>query len=571
MSNNVFTARLRLLALFSLVLTFVLVGKLYFVQVVHGESFSERADRQYVRPQGTLFERGAIFFTDKDGNKISAAAVASGFLLAINPRVLENHTETYARLSEIIPLDHDDFLLKAGKSGDPYEVVARRLTRAQADAVSDLHIDGLTIEKENWRVYPGGTSAAHTLGFIGFQGDELAGRYGLERYYNDVLERTDNDVYVNFFAELLSGVGDVLFDRGVARQGDLVLTIEPTAQGELEGLLAQAVSDWDARGAGGVVLDPMTGKVVALAAFPNFDPNNFSDAASASVFTNPIVEDVYEMGSIIKPLTMAAGLDAGVVTAQTTYNDQGTRVLNGSRISNYDREARGVVPMQEVLNQSLNTGVAFVAVDKLGTKKFGDYMRAFGVGEETGIDLPGEVRGLIGNLESPREIEYATASFGQGVAFTPIATARALSALGNGGKLITPYVVQEVEHDLGYSRKIFYEPDRQVIKPETSEEITRMLVKVVDEALLGGTAKLPRYSVAAKTGTAQIASPNGGYYDDRYFHSFFGYFPAYEPRFLVFLYLQEPRGVRYASQTLASPFMEYTKFLISYYDIPPDR
>ena len=155
---------------------------------------------------------------------------------------------------------------------------------------------------------------------------------------------------------------------------------------------------------------------------------------------------------------------------------------------------------------------------------------------------------------------------------TPIETTRALATIGNGGVLITPHVVDSITSRIGLSKKIVYNKGKQILKPETSEMVTRMLVRVVDEALVGGTAKLPRYSIAAKTGTAQRAKANGrGYYEDRYLHSFFGYFPAYDPQFLVFLYTVNPKGVKYASQTLTVPFMDTAKFLLNYYEIPPDR
>ena len=227
--------------------------------------------------------------------------------------------------------------------------------------------------------------------------------------------------------------------------------------------------------------------------------------------------------------------------------------------------------MQEVLNQSLNTGATFVAL-KMGNKKFSEYMKSFGLGTETGIDLPNETKGLISNLDSTREIEMATASYGQGIAMTPIGTVRALAALGNGGYLVTPHLVKKIQFDNGLFKKITFEPGKQVISSETSEEITRMLVKVVDEALAGGKVKLPDYSIAAKTGTAQMSDEGrSGYVDGKYLHSFFGYFPAYNPKFLIFLFHTYPKGVRYASETLTQPFMDITKFLINYYEIPPDR
>jgi len=234
-------------------------------------------------------------------------------------------------------------------------------------------------------------------------------------------------------------------------------------------------------------------------------------------------------------------------------------------------KARGVVPIQEILSQSLNTGVVF-AMQRLGKEKFRDYMLSYGIEEETGIELPGEVGGIVGNLYSTRDIEYATASFGQGIAMTPIATARALSVLANGGLLITPYIVDGIDYRILGSKKTYPDEGVRVLNKNTSEEITRMLVEVVDTALLGGTVSMPHYSIAAKTGTAQIAdTSNGGYYSDRYLHSFFGYFPAYDPQFLIFLYNLEPVGARYASATLTEPFMNIVSFLINSYEVPPDR
>ncbi len=549
----------------------LLIVNLFIVQVIDGKTYSDKADRQYVVSGVSTFDRGTIFFTEKDGNTPSSARLKSGFTVAINPKILKNGVEAFKSLSEIIEIDSDSFFIKASKKDDPYEEIARRVSEKDKEKIEALKISGVIVSKERWRFYPAGTTASHVLGFVGYRGNELAGRYGLERYYNDILSRDDNTLYVNFFAEIFTNIRESLLGDGVNREGDIFTSIEPSVQGMLEDGINGIKEKWNAGSVGGIILDPTDGKIYALASAPNFDPNVFNKVKDPSVFVNPIVEDVFEMGSIIKPLTMAAGIDAGVVTAKTEYDDKGYVVFDGSRVENYDGRGRGVVPMQQVLSQSLNTGAAFV-MQKLGKERFRNYMLALGLGEETGIDLPGEVSGLVRNLQSSRDIEYVTASFGQGIAMTPIATARALSALGNGGKLVTPHIVTKIDYKRGLSREVSYSEGDRVFKPETSEEITRMLVEVVDKALLNGKVKLENYSVAAKTGTAQIArSGGGGYYDDRYLHSFFGYFPAYEPRFLVFLYVVNPKGVRYASQTLTYPFIDITKFLINYYDIPPDR
>jgi cell division protein FtsI (penicillin-binding protein 3)/stage V sporulation protein D (sporulation-specific penicillin-binding protein) len=321
---------------------------------------------------------------------------------------------------------------------------------------------------------------------------------------------------------------------------------------------------------GAIIMDPNTGSIYAMNAVPTFDLNSRQDA-TIEEFRNPLVEDVYEMGSIIKPLTMAAGLDSGAITRSSSYYDAGFITLNDYTIKNFDGKGRGTVPMQEILNQSLNTGVSWI-VTQMGKEKFRTYFTNYGLGEETGIDLPGEAQGLVENLQSPRDVEYATASFGQGIALTPVETIRALASLANGGKLVTPHLADRIEYDDGTIEKIAYPEPKQILKEETSEEISRMLSVVVDDALRGGNVALPNHSIGAKTGTAQMAdSAGGGYYEDRYLHSFFGYFPAFEPRFIVFMYTVEPQNVRYASETLTDPFMEIARFLINYYSIPPDR
>jgi cell division protein FtsI (penicillin-binding protein 3)/stage V sporulation protein D (sporulation-specific penicillin-binding protein) len=258
---------------------------------------------------------------------------------------------------------------------------------------------------------------------------------------------------------------------------------------------------------------------------------------------------------------------------ETTYNDTGCITVDIKKICNYDAVARGVIPMQEILSQSLNVGASFVAT-KMGPTVMRDYfLNHYKFGDETGIDLPSEAHGLVNNIiDSKRAVEYDTASFGQGMAITPIETVRALATLANGGKLVTPHLVSAIRYDSGLGRTLSWDTDTQVLKPETTTVVSRMLTQVVDKALANGDIKLDHYSVAAKTGTAQIANPaGGGYYSDRFLHSFFGYFPSFDARFMVFLFALEPKGAPFASQTLAPPFHSLTQFLISYYDIPPDR
>ncbi|HYF10639.1 MAG TPA: penicillin-binding protein 2 [Candidatus Paceibacterota bacterium] len=568
-SSHIF--RIRLFSGLMFLVGLVLIGKLYAIQIVYGDIFRERGEAQYTGTSGATFNRGSIYFSDKGGNLVGAATLKSGYIISINPKLITEEEEVYEALSAITPIDRQNFFLRASQKSGSYREIAKHVPLEKGEDLSKLDIPGVGLRKERWRFYPGNTLASQVLGFVGYKGDVLAGRYGLERYYGEVLSRDERGAYANFFVQIFSNIKDSLVAQKLEAEGDIVLTIEPSVQSFLEERLKEVAAARATDLVGGIIIDPETGQIFAMAGYPDFDPNSYQEVKNPQVFVNPMVEGVYEMGSIIKPLTVAAGLDAGVITRNTTYNDVGTITLNGSKISNYDGKARGVVPVQEILNQSLNIGVAHI-VSRLGNKRFADYMRNFGLGEKTGIDLPNEVAGIITNLNSPRDLEYANASFGQGIAMTPIETVRALSALGNGGHLITPHVVKRIDYRLGVSKDMTYPPGRQVIKEETSTEISRMLVEVVDEALLNGKAKLPHYSVGAKTGTAQIARENGrGYYEDRYLHSFFAYFPAYQPRFLIFFYAVNPHGVRYASETWTDSFSKTVKFLINYYEVPPDR
>ena len=561
--------RIRLIGAGATLVALLLIGKLYIVQLLQGDEYREKADRQYASSGREIWDRGSIFFETRNGDRVSAATLQSGVTLAVNPKEIIDVEALYARLAQELPLERTAFLAKAGKKNDPYEEIARRVPEERARRLGEEKLSGVSLSKERWRLYPGGTLAEHLLGFVGSDGDALAGRYGLERYYDDVLSRQRGGLYRNFFAEIFSGIKRAVGPERL--EGDVITSIEPSVEQVLEDTLSRLAMSFSTRRTGGIIMDPGNGRIYAMALSPSFDPNEFGKEADQSRFSNALVESVYEMGSILKPLTLAAGLDAGLITATSTYNDAGSLTLSGKTISNFDGKGRGRVSMQEVLNQSLNTGAATVAL-KLGKERFLDYFTRFGLGEETGIDLPAEAEGLIRNLASGRDIELATASYGQGVALTPIQTVRALASLGNGGYLVTPHVATKIAYKTGITRSIESTEKRQALKPETSEEISRMLAEVVDTALLGGQYRMPHHSIAAKTGTALIADPeHGGYYADRFLHAFFGYVPAYSPRFIVFLYAVEPKGVAFASHTLTAPFMEIVKFLINYYEIPPDR
>ncbi|MEX2368817.1 MAG: penicillin-binding protein 2 [Candidatus Paceibacterota bacterium] len=571
MSPNSKRIRIRIISGLAVLLSLFLLTRLYFVQIVDGDDYRDEAMQQYTQSSNQIFNRGSIYLTAKDGTRRVAALQESGFTLAVNAQFIDNPEAVYQSLAEVIALEKEDFLQAVADRDDPYVVLQRRLDPETAAGITTLNIKGVGVYPEKWRRYPHGLSAAHVLGYVGYssEGDERVGIYGIERIFDDVLSRSGG-LYVNFFAQVFAGIGDVLSSDPASREGDIILTLEPDVQSYLEKLIADVGESWGTEQVMGIVIDPNTGAIKAMAATPSYDPNDYGSVTDPAVFTNPLVQSRFEMGSIIKALTVAAGLDAGVVTLDTTYNDTGSVRMNGATIYNYDGKARGVVSMQEVLNQSLNTGAAFVS-KQLGHDAMREYFYGYGLDEKTGIQLPGEVENSVANLEVERDLEFATAAFGQGIALTPIATVRALSVLANGGKLIQPYIVQSIDYRVGGSTDMTPDVGRQVLKRETSEEISRMLAKVTDDALESGRRARDRHSIALKTGTAQIAAPGGGYHDDIFNHTYFGYFPAYEPEFLIFLMARHPQGVRYASQTLTDPFFKMTDFLINYYNIPPDR
>lgn len=568
LKTDMYTGRFLILIIIILSIGALIIAQLFRLQVVSAKKYNTKAMGQYVDSSHAVFDRGAIYFTQKDGTLISAATVKTGFKVAVNPSILKNPEALYEELQSLTKLTKEEFLAKVSKKTDTYEEVANRLTDTQAKDLKAKKIQGVTLYPESWRSYPGKNLASQVLGFVGFNNDILAGQYGLERQYNEVLSPKASSSFVNFFAEVFSNI-DTGDESDAPQVGNIVTTIEPTVQSFLEKELSRVKDAWGSESVGAVIMDPKTGEIIALANLPDFDPNNFSAEENPRVFANPIVESVFEVGSVVKILTMSSGIDAGVVTPDTTYNDTGIMVLDGKSIYNAGRKHYGVVSMQEVLNKSLNTGAMFV-MQKLGKETFRKYFYKFGIKEKTGVDLPNEVTNLTSNLESPRTVEYATAAFGQGIALSPISAIRAFSAVANGGYLVTPHIVKKIKYADGTEKELVYKTGEQILNPETTVKVSQMLRTVVDTALLGGSVKLPNHTAAAKTGTAQIAQ-GGAYLSDSYLHTMVSYFPAYDPQYILFIYNMKPHADDFSAKTLAPPSMEIGQFLMTYYNVSGDR
>ncbi|MDO8548071.1 MAG: penicillin-binding protein 2 [bacterium] len=568
--NARFIVRVRVVAVLCTLVGLAIIGRLYFLQIVQGSAYSARADAQFIVPASPLMDRGSIVMTDKDGTEITVASTKTGFSLAVNPTKIIDPEAAYAAVNALLPVARDDFLAKATKPNTQYQVIANRLDTALGQELQQKNIPGVVLAQDTWRFYPGGALAAQEVGFVAYNGDTLEGRYGLERYWEQTLARTNKNLYGNFFVQLFGGVSDIV--SGQPQTGSVVTSIEPAVQTELERTLVSYDQTWHPTLSGGIVMNPQNGEIYAMAVSPTFDLNQSGQQQDPLIYANPMVQNVYEMGSIIKPLTMAAGLDSGAIAPTSTYNDLGCITVDTKPICNFDKKARGVIPMQEILSQSLNLGASYIAT-RMGPSIMSDYfLNHYELGQESGIDLPAEQAGLLKNLASNRAVEYDTAAFGQGIAITPIETVRALATIANGGYLVSPHFATMVHYDTGVTRDLSWGEKVPVLKASTSAAVTQMLTKVVDTTLAGGAIKLAHYSVAAKTGTAQIANPQGGgYYTDKFLHSFFGYFPSYNAQFIIFLFAYEPTGAPFASQTWAQPFHSLTQFLINYYNVPPDR
>ena len=549
----------------------VFVYRLYVLQIRDHGIWVERAESQYVVTEKGIFKRGTIYASPRTGSPLPIATTESGYILAIDYRELKNPDDAFVSLSKVLPsLDREQFF-KYTQGPLGWRELDKRVSEERAGTIDALHIPGVHMVKTQWRVYPYGDVMARTIGFVGASDSDstLRGKYGLELAYDDNLIRASDAKTVNFFAELFGDFTSGTTTKNTAEEADVVTTLEPVVSHMLQRELVTVQKTYSSEITGGIIMNPRTGEVYAMDAVPSYDLND-RRGVPQDYFVNPNTRSLFEFGSIMKPLTVAMGIDAGVVGRNTTYEDTGCTTLNTLKICNWDGRARGVTTIQNALNESLNMGMVFVQ-QLLGKDRFRTYVENLQLGNATGINAGGDSPGIINNLKQKRDIEYATASYGQGIAMTPMAMARALSTLANNGAVPSPRIEKSLRFADGTEALVARPPGEQVFAPQTTETVSRMLTEVVDTALRHGAVKLEHTSVAAKTGTAFLAGENGGYNHDKFFHSIFSYFPSYDPQFLILLYTKDPKNVQYASETLTDALMSLTKELISYYEIPPDR
>ncbi len=532
-----------------------IVFRLVFLQIVKYGFYKSLSQGQQ---DSTLFQkgqRGSIFAYDKKGNMTTLAANQKIPFVFVSPSEVQDQEIVASRLSSILKLDKNILLSKVGQSASLYEVIKKRITKQEEEAIKKENFKGVHVQDENVRFYPQGELASH---IIGFTNQDLEGQYGVEEQYNDLLKGREGALQnmKNPAAYFLSALSDT-----VQNGSDVTLTIDPNIQLEAESLLKEAKQTINAKEGTIIVIDPRDGKILALADAPNFNANEYAKVKDFAVFQNAAVEKIFEPGSVFKAITMALAIDSASVTPETTYTDKGILRIGGYKILNYDSRTWGERTMKDVLDFSINTGAVF-AEQQAGNITFLEYVKKFGIFEPTNIDLPGEIYSQNKELLNGREINYATASFGQGIEITPMQLVRAYAAIANGGRLVTPFITLKAKPKIS-------DP---IISKQSASTITSMLVDVLENGY-GKAAKIPGYYIAGKTGTAQISFSALGIqksgYSDKTVQSFIGYAPAYNPQFLILVKLNDPKA-KTAEYSAEPIFKKLAKYVIDYLEIPPD-
>lgn len=441
-------------------------------------------------------------------------------------------------------------------------------------AARELKIPGIGLDWGNFRYYPEKEIGAHLLGFVSYVDGEGHGRYGLEEFFDKEL----TGEYGFLKSEKGGASGAIIVNDREYMQpingADLILTIDRNVEFFACEKLQAAVTKHGASGGSVIVIEPKTGAIIAMCSLPSFDPNDYKNISDIAYYNNPTLLYQYEPGSVFKTITMSVALDQEKVSPATTYKDEGQIMIKGwyKPISNSDFSTHGphgIVDMNTVLEYSLNTGAIF-AMNQVGAKTFADYVKNYGFGEKTGIELGAESGGNISQLLSKKikEIDAATASFGQGIASTPLQMVMSYQALANQGVLMKPYIVKAIVR--GSQREdILPKQIRQVVSAKTAATISAMLVNVVERGHAKG-GQIKGYYVGGKTGTAQVAE-GGGYSSDKYIHTFVGSAPIENPAFVMLTKIDDPKDVMYAEGSVVPLWQEIADFMLKYYQVPKTR
>jgi cell division protein FtsI/penicillin-binding protein 2 len=547
----------------------ILAGQLVRWQVIERHRFVDLVGNRPTGGEQVPPRRGRIL--DRHGHPLALDVIE--YQITATPlwiRRPEDVEEVAHRLAPLLDLPLEE--LKTKLSSDAaWELLRHHVAREVGQTLLEWDIYGVHVTPWPRRGYPEGTLAGHLLGFAA---EDQQGFYGVEGYYHQLLslslEPTPGEEETGTLA---SAVATGAFPFSVAEvtakgSPDLVLTVDRMIQHIAEEELDAAIGQHQASGGTVIVMEPRSGAILAMASRPVYDPEHFDEALSPDLWVDPAVARDYEPGSVFKVVTLAAALDAGTIALDQVFEDQGMIEVGGQPIYNSDRQAHGRVTITEAMGLSLNTVLAEISTD-LGAKAFYAYVQRFGFGRRAGVDLAGENEGRL-RLPTDatwHESDLGTNAFGQGLSVTPLQMACAVAAVANRGTMMTPHVLQEiVSRDQTWPRHPTVA--RQVVSPETVERLIPILVRAVEEG--APKALVPGYTIAGKSGTAEIAIPGG--YDPRWtIASFVGFAPAYDPQFLILVKVDRPRDTPWGNAVAAPVFRNIAQRLFVMMHIPPDK
>jgi Cell division protein FtsI/penicillin-binding protein 2 len=547
---------------------FAIVARLVQLQILDHPQYAEAAKLMHISQETIFDRRGALL--DRNGYPLAASQDAYNVMVERNawsdPVAARNAANSLSKATGVPA----QTMLDIVNSVDVFEVpVAKGLNYDKAVAVRALNLTGVRLLDSPVRTYPEGSIAPQLLGFIGQDGNGLT---GLEADLNNVLGGAS---------------GSLTYERDAAGQelalgnrtetppqpgSNVVLTIDRYVQQVAEQELQKAIDLHKASGGSVVVVQPKTGQILAMASSPTFDVTNpdLSNASNEAAFRNRAVTDTYEPGSVFKLFTMATALDLSVVTPDTHWYDSGEVTYGNWTIRNWDLSANGDQTVQDLLTKSLNTGAAWLS-GLCGPDNFYNYVQAFGFGAPPGSGLSGEAAGDVHTPQNdPADwgpLELATNSFGQGITVSPLQLAMGVSAIANGGTLLKPQFVKEIDGAAG-AQPVQPEAVRQVITPGTSRTLLNMM-GVVADSISTYLLNVPGYQVGGKTGTAQVADPNGGYKPNTYISSFAGVVPLQDPQLVVIVKVDEAKDGLTGSAVAAPVFSAIANKVLPYLNIPP--
>lgn len=570
------------MVLFSLIVGFgaIMIARLFWLMVLHHEEYVLKANDMQGIATKVRPIRGEVYWQDVPHRLTFPIALNKDtYTVFADTRQLQSdraRKDTAEALFRIVGGDEtivSQFEKVLQKENDPYEPLIPAVDEGVAEAIREARITGLGLERHPERFYPEKELIAQTLGFVGKNDQgEPVGRYGIEGYFNKELTGSGG-----FVEGVRSASGRLIPLSGkeftpVEDGADVVLTLDRTLQYRACERLKQAAEEYKAESASLVMMDPNSGAILALCNTPSFDANLYNKVKDIRLFNNNSIFTPYEPGSIFKPIAMAAALEEGLVTPDTTFFDTGSREgICETPIRNAGNKAYQTQSMIGVLDNSINTGMVWVA-EKLGRERLKQYIENFGFGTKTGIHLDTEASGDISSLSRNAKRNFdcyaATASFGQGITVTPLQMVVAYAAIANGGVLMAPHIVSEIRYADGRAEEVKPKEIKRVLSTRAAQLVKSMLISVVDQGH-GKPAKAPGYYVAGKTGTAQIAG-QGGYIQNVYNHSFVGFAPAENPAFVMIIKFEKP-AVEYSASTAAPVFGDIARFALQYLDIPPTR